>query len=292
MRHVCSLDCATAVTAVAKGLLRMVAGLALIAVAAVTSPMPAAAQDANASAPAPRPASSMGAKCSVVPDLARLELPLTRVAFRLSAGLPLRVVAIGSSSTAGAGASSPSGSYPSRLEGELGRQFPGHDITVVNRGVNGEEAADMVARFEKAVIAENPHLVLWQVGTNALLRDRPLNERSTILQDGLARLKRTRADVVFIDPQFTPKVIAKGDATDASNAYLAAVAKKEKISLFRRFAVMRHWQQANGLPFETFVSPDGLHMNDWSYACFAKWLGFAIAEAATRPTETVAGPAR
>ena len=24
------------------------------------------------------------------------------------------------------------------------------------------------------------------------------------------------------------------------------------------------------MPFETFVSPDGLHMNDWSYACVAK----------------------
>jgi acyl-CoA thioesterase I len=289
MHHVGLFDRAAAVTAVAKGLPRMAAGLVLVASAAGLTLMPAAAQDTKASAP--RSASSMGPKCSVVPDLARLELPLNRVAFRVSGGLPVKVVAIGSSSTAGAGASSPSGSYPSRLEGELGRQFPGQRLTVVNRGVNGDEAPGMVARFEKAVIDENPHLVLWQVGTNALLRDHPLNESSTILEEGLARLKRTRADVVFIDSQFAPKVLAKGDTVDASNAYLAAVAKKEKISIFRRFAVMRHWQQADGLPFEAFVSPDGLHMNDWSYACLAKWLGFAIAEAASRPT-AVAAPAR
>jgi acyl-CoA thioesterase-1 len=289
MYYVCSFDRATAVAAVAKGLPRIAAVLVFVASAAGLSLMPAGAQDTNASAP--RSASSMGPKCGVVPDLARLELPLNRVAFRLSGGLPLRVVAVGSSSTAGAGASSPSGSYPSRLEGELGRQFPGHRITMVNSGRNGDEAVDMVARFEKAVIEENPHLVLWQVGTNSLLRDRPLNERSTILQDGLARLKRTRADVVFIDAQFAPKVLAKGDSVDASNAYLASVAKKEKISIFRRFAVMRHWQQAEGLPFDAFVSPDGLHMNDWSYACLAKWLGFAIAEAASRPM-AVAAPAR
>jgi len=281
-------DCAAAVAAVAKGLPRMVAVLIFVASAAGLSLMPATAQDTNASAP--RSASSMGPKCGVVPDLARLELPLNRVAFRLSGGLPLKVVAIGSSSTAGAGASSPSGSYPSRLEGELGRQFPGHRITMVNSGRNGDEAPGMVARFEKAVIEENPHLVLWQVGTNALLRDHPLNESSTILQEGLARLKRTRADVVLIDAQFAPKVLAKGDTVDASNAYLASVAKKEKISIFRRFAVMRHWQQADGLPFDAFVSPDGLHMNDWSYACLAKWLGFAIAEAASRPM-AVAAPA-
>src|SRR6266550_1080001 len=136
MYYVRLIDRAAAVTVVAKGMPRMAAVLALIAASAATSPMPAAAQDTNASAP--RSASSMGPKCSVVPDLARLELPLPRVALRLSGGLPLKVVAIGSSSTAGAGASSPSGSYPSRLEGELGRQFPGHRITMVNSGRNGD----------------------------------------------------------------------------------------------------------------------------------------------------------
>ncbi len=40
---------------------------------------------------------------------------------------------------------------------------------------------------------------------------------------------------------------------------------------------------ADHLSFKTFVSADGLHMNDWSYACLAKGLGLAIAEAATRP---------
>ena len=46
---------------------------------------------------------------------------------------------------------------------------------------------------------------------------------------------------------------------------------------------MRHWHLVEQLPFEAFVSADGLHMNDWSYACLAKALGMAIAEAASRP---------
>jgi hypothetical protein len=46
---------------------------------------------------------------------------------------------------------------------------------------------------------------------------------------------------------------------------------------------MRHWHDVDNISFETFVSPDGLHMNDWSYACMAKGLGNAIAEAAQRP---------
>jgi len=52
------------------------------------------------------------------------------------------------------------------------------------------------------VIAEDPHLVIWQVGTNSLLRDRPLDARSTILQQGIAQLKSRRMDVVLMDPQY------------------------------------------------------------------------------------------
>jgi lysophospholipase L1-like esterase len=219
----------------------------------------------------------------------RLQQPLARTAVRIATGQPIKIVAIGSSSTYGAGASSREASYPSRLQIELGRHFPGHQFTVLNRGVNGEEAADMLARFETGVIAERPDLVLWQVGTNSVLRDRPLDARGTLLHEGIARLKAIRADVVLIDPQFAPRVIAK-PAVENMIALLAKIAKEEKVGVFRRFDMMRRWHDDENLPFEAFVSADGLHMNDWSYACLAKWLGVAIAEAATRPTETASVP--
>jgi acyl-CoA thioesterase I len=229
-------------------------------------------------------------KCTVAVDQARLE-PLLHVGFRLAGGLPLRIVAIGSSSTAGAGASSPAASYPSRLEGELRRHFPGHALTVFNRGVNGEEATNMLARFETGVIAEHPHLVLWQVGTNSLLRDRPMDPTASVIHQGIARLKSVHADIVLIDPQYAPKVLDKSLA-DAEVALLASIAKQENVGFFDRFALMRRWHDVDQLPFETFVSRDGLHMNDWSYACFAKWLGVAIADAASRPAAAVAAPRR
>ena len=40
----------------------------------------------------------------------------------------------------------------------------------------------MLARMDKSVIAEKPDLVLWQVGTNSVLRDRPVEARATVLQ--------------------------------------------------------------------------------------------------------------
>lgn len=183
----------------------------------------------------------------------------------------------------------PANSYPSRLEGELRAHFRGHPLTVVNRGVGGEEAADMLARFEANVVAENPHLVIWQVGTNSLLRDRPLDGGSRILKEGIARLKASRMDVVLMDPQYAPRVLAKAEH-DTAVAQIANSAKEQKIGLLRRYDMMRHWHEIEQLPFETFVTPDGLHMNDWGYACLATSLGVAIADAATRPTETAAVP--
>jgi lysophospholipase L1-like esterase len=253
-----------------------------VAAAAVAS-TPAATSGAAASS---RPAASAArAACEVRASEARLDYSLPRTARRLAEGKPIKIVALGSSSTAGAGASSPAASYPSQLALELRKRFPGRDITVVNRGANGEEAPDMLARFETSVIAERPDLVIWQLGTNWVLRDRPLDPRAIALHDGLARLKAIHADVILVDPQYTPSVIAK-TGTEAMVEQLAATAKEQSVDLFHRFAVMRHWQEVDHLPFDAFVSPDGLHMNDWSYACFAKWLATGIAEAATRPTAT------
>jgi lysophospholipase L1-like esterase len=200
---------------------------------------------------------------------------------------PLTIVAIGSSSTAGAGATSPAASYPSRLAAELQQRFPGHDITVLNRGINGEESWQMMARFPKDVFAAHPDLVIWQVGTNSVLRDRPLQPHSELLRDGIAQLKQTGADVVLIDMQYTPKVIAKSE-TPGMEDQIAYTAKLENVDLFQRFAVMRDWSEVRHIPFETFTAPDQLHMNDWGYACVAKLLAAAIGDAAARPVASAA----
>jgi len=227
--------------------------------------------------------------CKAPNELIRLTQPLTHTAQRLANFEPLTIVAIGSSSTAGAGASSPAASYPSRLAAELKEQFPGHPITVINRGVNGEEARDMLARFPQDVIEEKPDLVLWQVGTNAVLRDDPLAPTSPIILDGVRRIKEIGADVVMVDPQFVPRMIAKPGSETMVNL-ISAAAKEANVDLFQRFATMRHWREVEQLPFAAFTTPDNLHMNDWGYDCFAKLIGAAIAEAATRDLASAQAP--
>ena len=242
-------------------------------------------------APAHSPSSpAQQISCSATNEYAHLDRPLLRTARRLASGEPLTIVAIGSSSTAGAGASSPDASYPSRLAIELKKRFPAADITVLNRGVNGEETANMMARFDKDVFAAHPQLVLWQVGTNSVLRDRPLQQHAEQMQQGIDELKASGADVVLIDLQYSPKVIEASETPDMVDQ-IAAASKEKNVDLFHRFAQMRDWHDIQHLPFEAFVSPDGVHMNDWGYACWAKILSGAIAEAATRPVASAAAHA-
>ena len=234
---------------------------------------------------APVRAEAPARTCAVPAEITRLDHPLARIAKRLASGEPVTIVAIGSSSTAGGGASSPAASYPGRLEVELKIHFPKLSIKVLNRGVNGEDAREMLARFDQSVITENPDLVLWQVGTNALLLDRPLLLAGERILEGVSRLKAAGADVVLIDPQFAPKVLAKVDIGNLLKLY-SVVAKQANVGVFHRFAVMRHWREVANIPFKVFLSEDELHMNDWSYGCFAKLLAGAVVEAATRATVT------
>ncbi len=248
----------------------------------VTKLVAAAALFAGLALPLPARAEIAAPTCDTPLDLIRLANPLPHIAKKLTLGEPVTIVAIGSSSTAGAGASSPAWSYPSRLEVELHQHFPKLSITMLNRGVGGEEVPDMLARFDSAVLAAKPDLVLWQLGTNSVIRGHKLSDHGAQIRAGLAKLRKIDTDVVLIDPQFAPKVIARPEA-ETMVALISTTAKREDVDLFRRFDVMRYWRDVDHLEFETFVSPDGLHMNDWSYACLAKGLGNAIAEAAQRP---------
>jgi lysophospholipase L1-like esterase len=216
--------------------------------------------------------------CFAPKELLHLGLALPHVTERLAGGRSVKIVAIGSSSTAGAGASAPAMSYPNRLEVALKEKFPAATISVLNRGVNGEEAVDMMKRFDSAVLSEHPDLVVWQVGTNAVLRDHAAIGMAPLIKEGLARLKHAGADVILMDPQFAPKVISKPDI-EGMVRLIGAEAKFSDAGLFQRFAIMRHWREVEKLPFSTLLSPDELHMNDWSYGCVAQLLAQAISNA-------------
>lgn len=193
---------------------------------------------------------------------------------------PLTIVALGSSSTAGAGASKPEASYPTRLRDRLSSLL-GHRVTVVNRGRNGDRIGDMLFRLPTEVLPEHPDAVIWQLGTNALLTDLDREYFGSLFSRGVREITDTGADLIVMDPQFAPKVLAHRQAEDFVRL-IDDAALQAGAALFRRFELMRFWHDKH-LGFEQFLSPDQLHMNDWSYGCLANALASAIVRS-LRPT--------
>jgi acyl-CoA thioesterase I len=230
------------------------------------------------------------ADCKAPMNIVHLDEQLPHLAARLAQEEAVTIVAFGSSSTAGAGASSPEATYPARLEIELKAAFPGVPIRVINRGVGGEDVSEMLARFDRDVAAAKPDLVLWQFGTNALLRDNGIDPEQPLIEEGIRRFKATSTDVVLIDPQYAPKVLNDPDAEPMVNL-MANLAHQYHVGLFNRFGLMRYWHETLGMPFERFLSRDLLHLNDYSYGCTARYLGAAIVEA-VHETKTPIGVAQ
>jgi acyl-CoA thioesterase I len=184
------------------------------------------------------------------------------------------IVALGSSSTAGAGATEALRSYPAVLERRL-RAALGLPVTVLNRGIGGEMADAMAARLDRDVLAERPDLVIWQVGGNSALRSADPERYRTVLREGLERLTRAGIAVVLMDNQRAPRIAARPNhqAYDAITADLAAAVPG--VALFSRGALMDAWARA-GVPGGSVLTDDDLHHNDRGYACLAEALAAAL----------------
>lgn len=223
-----------------------------------------------------------------VPCAARgayLEGSLPGIAKKLIANRPVTIVAFGSSSTVGYGVTSPIFSYPYRLADQLRRKYPNSDITVLNRGIGGEDTPQMMKRFQIAVLDAKPDLVIWQLGTNTIIKgdDAEIVRTEALVNDGIDRLKAAGSDVVLIDPQYVPAT-AGADVQEKAykmNILIGRIAQMRQIARFPRFSVMRGWRD-DQKSFDSFVIQDGLHLNDWGYACFAQLLGDTIIESVSR----------
>ena len=221
-------------------------------------------------------AAPIPANCAAPQALLAIEAVLDRTSSRILSGQPLTLVAMGSSSTAGVGASSPALSYPSLLEQELRHQFPGVEIRVVNHGVGGQDVPEEVTRLGRDVIAEHPDLVIWQVGTNAVLRRDDLSADEQLISRGVASMKESGIDIVLMDLQFAPRVVAR-PAFAEMERLIAEVARRTQVGLFRRFEIMKEWDRTQQLAPAATIGLDGLHMTDAGYACLANQLAEALA---------------
>ncbi len=197
------------------------------------------------------------------------------------AGGRLRVLAMGSSSIEGVGASRPELSFVPLLEAGLERRLPGVDVTVVNKGIGGETAKETADRLGREIEANAPDLVIWQLGTNDVLRGRDIDAFFDDFRRGEGVLDRAGVDVLLIDPQRLPED-ARNPAFQGRNPLLGDVARligleggRVRYAVLRRFDAMSGW---GGLE-RGGVGPDDLHLNDQGYACWAEITAEGLAAA-------------
>jgi len=225
--------------------------------------------------------------CPLVHDLPIPRIPHARAA--LAANQPIVIVAIGSSSTRGWMATDVGHSYPALLQRYLNDAVPRLSAAVINRGVGGQDAPEELARLDADVLAIKPQLVIWQAGANGALRDTSPAAFKRLMQEGISKLKTAGADVILMDNQRSPRLLAQPDHVALEGA-MREVAQATGVNLFPRSTLMDGWAAA-GAPNDDFIAPDGLHMNNLGYACLAQALGSVIATALRQPItqQVVAG---
>lgn len=199
----------------------------------------------------------------------------------------LTILAIGSSSIEGIGASRVEFGFVPLLQADLQQRLTDISVTVVNRGRGGETAWETANRLEAEIAAYKPDLVIWQIGTNDILRARPWSAIVSDLHRGSAILGQAGVDVLLVDPQRLPE-----DANNVNfgqmNAPLEETARLIALegsrigyAVQRRFEAMRGWDRLT----RGGVGPDGLHLNDEGYACWAALTAETLAQA-LRPDAT------
>jgi acyl-CoA thioesterase-1 len=234
--------------------------------------------------------------CSVPPELSRFSEPLNASRRALARGTRFRIVALGSSSTEGTGASNPRTCYPAQLETELNRRFSraGH-IEVVNLGVGGHLATDMIARIDAEVASRSPTLVIWQTGVNDAIAGVPLDDFRMQLAQGIDAIRATGADLILLDLQYYPR----SERVRGYRSYLQAmwqVGREKGVPVLKRHTYMKHLLDSRRYTAAQILAPDLFHLNDLSYRCLGHMVANAIesgvvaAEAAgqERPTAVAA----
>jgi lysophospholipase L1-like esterase len=219
---------------------------------------------------------------------------LRSLADRLSSDKPVRLLAIGSSSTQGVGATAPNKSYPAQLERELRRTWSNRKLEVVNAGVGGETADQTLARLERLMSEPTkPALVLWQVGTNDALKGGDERRFRALLERGIALVRSGGSDLVIVDQQFFPR-IADLRQYERYVAMVTAVASEQGVPVFSRYRLMKLWGERDPALLARMLSGDGFHMGDLGYQCMADALGDHVTQgvAQTRKTGGIVGDQR
>ena len=212
-------------------------------------------------------------------------LALPGVKTALDGNRQLIIVAFGSSSTEGSHSSDIAHSYPAVLQAALASALPRAHVAVLNRGIGGQDVTEELPRITTEIIGTHPSLVVWQVGANGAMRHMAPERFKQLVMTGVTRLKDAGIDVVLMDNQRAPVIVASPEHARIDQA-LADVSVATGAGLFSRGALMEQWR-VDGFPYAEFIADDGIHHNDRGYRCVGQALARAILDGLGGPLQIV-----
>jgi hypothetical protein len=222
-----------------------------------------------------------GDVCGVAAHLVHADAGLPRVAAAIQAK-SLTIVVAGTASSTLPGTEGPAAAYPARLETVLRKKLPGVEVKVISIAKPRQTAADMASMFPKLLKDDKPALVIWQTGTVDAMRGVGTDGFQATLEEAVDKLRESGADVILMNPQFSPRT----DAVIATAPYSEAmrwVALGRALNLFDRHSIMRQWGELG--TFDLLAATKSLDTATKVHDCIGQLLGELIIQAVATETE-------
>jgi hypothetical protein len=220
------------------------------------------------------------ADCGVAENMIDANFALQQVAHAITAK-HLDVLVIGAGSSLLPGANGAKDAYPARLQHALSEKLSGVEVKVTTDVKPKRSAADMTKALPQALAGAKPALVVWQTGTVDAMQAIDPDQFSQALDRGINIAHSAGADVLFINPQYSPRtesMIALGTYAEI----MRWVALQQEVPLFDRFGIMKLWADTG--TFDLYSATKKLDTAAHVHDCIGRLLADLVI-AAAKPTE-------
>ena len=208
------------------------------------------------------------ADCGVTENMIEANFALQHVS-RAVAARHLEILVLGAGSSLLPGSNGARDAYPARLQHALSEKLLGIEVKVTTDVKSKRSAADMAKALPAALSTAKPQLVVWQTGTVDAMQAIDPDQFSQALDRGINVSRNAGADIVFINPQYSPRtesMIALG--TYAEN--MRWVALQQEVPLFDRFGIMKLW--ADNGTFDLYSATKKLDIAAHVHDCIGRLL--------------------
>jgi hypothetical protein len=212
-------------------------------------------------------------RCAVPAELIETSAMLPRAALGIKRGrLDVMVLSGAPAQTAAGGLHK----YPVYLEQTLRDRLRDVEVRVFSRAEPRRTVMEIMVGLPRLMEELKPTLVVWQSGTIEALRGIDPDGYGRKLDSGVELVQKHGADVLLINPQFSPRTDFMIDSTSYTE-HMRWVAQTRDVPFFNRFEVMRHWSESGVFDLAA-VRDNGTF--EQVHRCIGQLLGGIIVHAA------------